>query len=118
MCGELSTRRRMKSVSDPCIKDDTARKNATPSTIPDSDTMLWRGRASRCLSAIAGASPSPIMTLSAGVARRVDHRPDRLPGFQSGGRGREDAVLIGQTGEDFDFVRPLGADRNVRWREL
>ena len=47
----------MKSVSDPCISDDTARKNATPSTMPDSETRLWRCRARRCFSAIAGDSP-------------------------------------------------------------
>src|SRR3954470_5035984 len=106
MCGELSTRRRMKSVSDPCINDDTARKNATPSTIPDSDTMLWRGRASRCLSAIAGASPS--ITLPAGLACRIKDRSDRLAGLHPRRRDRGDAVLIGQTGENFDLVRPLG----------
>ena len=96
----------MKSGSDPCISDATARKNATPSTIPDSETMLWRGRASRCFSAIAGARPSitaPRPRMGALVARPVS------PGVG-------DATIRSfsrKPGEDLDLARILGADRDL-----
>src|SRR3954471_24695385 len=105
MCGELSTRRRMKSASEPCISDATARKKATPSTIPESETMLWRGRASRCLSAIVGARPSITAPPLVGA--------HNLPGREPWGRGCDDSITVAQAGEDLDLARILGAHCNL-----
>ena len=52
MCGLLSISRLMKSRSEPRIKDDTARKNATPSTIPISETSVGRLRLTRWVTAM------------------------------------------------------------------
>ena len=44
MCGLLSISRLMKSRSEPRISEDTARKNATPSAMPVSETKVGRRR--------------------------------------------------------------------------
>ena len=55
MWGELSTSRSMRSRSDPRISAETARKNATPSTTPSSDTIVCRRRLRRCESAMSSS---------------------------------------------------------------
>jgi len=52
MCGLLSINRLMKSRSEPRISDDTARKNATPSTMPVSETSVGRLRLTRWVTAM------------------------------------------------------------------
>ncbi len=81
MCGLLSTSRLMKSRSEPRIKDDTARKNATPSTMPTSETSVGRLRLTRWVTAISSwidtDQPALALGFGSGIARA--RRPSRKP---------------------------------------
>src|SRR5690606_31950575 len=109
MCGVLSTRRAMKSSSEPRISDDTARKNATPSTTPSREAMVCLRRVRRWLQAMSTYS----CTGAAGASVRG---PEPVAGRDVVGWGDDQPLVTRNPAADLGLQRADDADfhRQVR----
>src|SRR3954453_1876834 len=86
---------------------------------PEKTRRRARSRtARRCFGEAARADASARSPARAPALAAGHDRPDRLTGLNPNRRGRDDAVVIGEAGEDLDFTRALGAERDMRWRYL